>query len=206
MVVGTVGEVATESRTIIWISFCSWIWRFCALLEVFWTLWCPQILPSLFHALIINAVSFSHWQSFDHDPGCFEFWQPTTPFCSTTVACLLVIGLSNWWSWFDTKTPSIFSVRKPLLLLLLFSFSKTQLPVLLRAKVSYFFLIYFFNVLFSLCQIADGEIVCWLVRTRTPLQSVRLDSGGENLHLYDSTSSTSSCDISKIVMPFFRKE
>ncbi|KAL5961249.1 Leucine-rich repeat serine/threonine-protein kinase 1, partial [Taenia solium] len=42
----------------------------------------------------------------------------------------------------------------------------------------------------------DGEIVCWSVRTRTPLQSVKLDSGGENLHLFDSTSSTSSCDIS----------
>uniref|UniRef100_A0A158RE58 non-specific serine/threonine protein kinase n=1 Tax=Hydatigena taeniaeformis TaxID=6205 RepID=A0A158RE58_HYDTA len=45
----------------------------------------------------------------------------------------------------------------------------------------------------------DSEIVCWSVRTRTPLQSVKLDTGGENLHLYDSTSSTSSCDITSSI-------
>ncbi|KAL5106948.1 hypothetical protein TcWFU_006710 [Taenia crassiceps] len=49
------------------------------------------------------------------------------------------------------------------------------------------------------CTYPDCEIVCWSVRTRTPLQSVKLDSGGENLHLYDSTSSTSSCDITSSI-------
>nr|CDS21207.1 leucine rich repeat serine:threonine protein [Echinococcus granulosus] len=45
----------------------------------------------------------------------------------------------------------------------------------------------------------DGEIVCWSVHTRTPLQSVKLDCGGENLHLYDSASSTSSSDIALLI-------